>query len=70
MLGRTGSLSGHQLKVERDRDPARNLVLQGEQIARVAAETFSPDMRIGLGIDQLGSDGTRFPDRWTLPSSK
>jgi hypothetical protein len=36
-------------------DPARNLVLQGEQIAHVTVEPLRPQMRVGLGIDQLSS---------------
>jgi hypothetical protein len=54
MLGGPGGLCGDQLEVERDSDLARDLVLQGEQIARVAIETLGPQMRVGLGIDQLG----------------
>ena len=56
MLGRPGGLRADQLEVERDRDPARDLVLQSEQIARVAVEPLGPEMRVGLGIDQLGVD--------------
>jgi hypothetical protein len=54
MFGRPGGFRGDQFKVECNRDPARNLVLQGEQIARVAVEALRPEMRIGLGVDQLG----------------
>jgi hypothetical protein len=43
--------------------------LQGEQIAGVAGEPSCPQMRVGFGIDQLGSDAGQFPDCWTLPSS-
>ena len=56
ILGRPGGLRADQREVERDRDPARDLVLQGEQIARVAVEPLGPQMRVGLGIDQLGVD--------------
>src|SRR5260370_24120293 len=56
VLGRTTGLRGDQLEVERDGDPAGDLVLQGEEIARVAIEPLSPEMRVGLGIDQLGVD--------------
>src|SRR5438105_2751986 len=45
-----------QLKVERNGDPARDLVLQGEQIAYVSVEALGPQMRVALGIDQLGVD--------------
>ena len=54
MPGRPGGLRSDQLDAERVRDPARDLVLQREQIARVAVEPFSPEMRIGVGVDQLG----------------
>jgi hypothetical protein len=54
-MGWPGSLHADQLKIELDRDPARDVVLQGEQIVRVAVETLGPEMRVGLGVDQLGS---------------
>ncbi len=56
MLGRPGGLRGYQLDAERVREPARDLVLQSEQIARVAVEPLGPQMRIGCGIAQLGAD--------------
>jgi len=54
MLGRPGGLRTEKFEVERDCDPARDLVLQGEQTAHVAIEPLRPQMRISLGIDQLG----------------
>ena len=56
MLGRTAGRGLDQFEVECDRDPTCDLVLQGEQIARVAVEPRRPQMRVGFGIDQLGSD--------------
>jgi hypothetical protein len=56
MLGRPGRLRANQLEVESDRDPAPDLILEREQIARVAGEPLCPQMRVVLGIDQLGSD--------------
>ena len=56
MLGRPGSLRSDQFEAERVREPARDLVLQGEQIAGVAADALGPQMGVGLGIDQLGTD--------------
>jgi hypothetical protein len=50
---------------QRDCDPGRDLVLQAEQIARVTVEALGPQMRVGLGIDQLGVDAdlvARSPD--------
>jgi hypothetical protein len=51
MLGRPGRFRPDEFKVECNRDPARDLVLQGEQIARVAIEAFCPQMRVPLSID-------------------
>ena len=65
MLGRPGGLSIDQLKVERDCDPACNLILQCEQVADVVVEPFCPQMRVGRSIDQLGIDAelvARSPD--------
>ena len=53
--GQTGKGPGgfgvDQLEVERRRDLARNLVLQGEQIAGVSREALCPQMRVGFGVD-------------------
>ena len=56
MFGRSAGLGPDQLQVERNRDPARDLVLQREQIACVAIEPVGPKVRVALGIDQLGID--------------
>src|SRR6516162_2432185 len=56
MLGGPRSLSSDQLYIERYRDPARDLVLQSEQIGHVAVESLSPQMSIGFGVDQLRID--------------
>jgi hypothetical protein len=69
MLGGTARLCRDQRGVQRNRDAARDLVLQGEQIAHVAVEALRPEMRVGLGIDQLGGDADPVPYRRTLPSS-
>jgi hypothetical protein len=37
-------------------DAAGYLILHGKQIACVTVETFRPQMRAGLGIDQLSID--------------
>jgi hypothetical protein len=42
MHGCAGGLRADQLRVKRDRDPPRNLVLQSEQIGRVAVEPLGP----------------------------
>src|SRR5437660_5457487 len=58
VIERVGSLSPvggfrtDQLPTERVGDAARNLVLNGEQIADVVVETFRPKMRAGCGIDK------------------
>jgi hypothetical protein len=56
MLGRPGGLCRDQLDTERICEPARDLVLQSEQIARVTVKPLRPQMRVGSGIDQLGAD--------------
>src|SRR5262249_35791060 len=61
MLCRPGGFRTDKLWVERYCYPARNLVLQREQIASVAVKPLRPEMRIGLGIDQLGVDADLFP---------
>ena len=61
MLGGPSRLNGDQLDAERVRELARDLVLQREQIARVAVEPFGPEMHVGLGIDQLGVDTDLVP---------
>ena len=50
-----GGLGVDELEVQRDRYSAGDLVLQREQIAGVAVEAVGPQMRVGLGIDQLGA---------------
>src|SRR5215471_794327 len=56
MLGRPDSLRSNQLDVELICDPAGNFVLQGKQIAHVAVQPLRPQMRVGLGVDQLDAD--------------
>jgi hypothetical protein len=51
VVGRPGGLRAGQLQIKSDGDPARYLILQGEQIACVAIEALGPKMRIGLSID-------------------
>jgi hypothetical protein len=41
------SVEGQSRLAERVSDPARALVLQGEQVTRIAVEPFGPQMRIG-----------------------
>jgi len=53
------------ITVERDGDPTRDFVLQGEQIARVAVEALGPQMRVCGSTDQLRVDSdliARSPD--------
>jgi hypothetical protein len=69
MFGQSGGLRADQLEIERDRDSTGDLILQGEQIAQVAIEPLSPEMRVGRGIDQLGRTRSWLPERRTLPSS-
>ena len=55
MLDRPGGRRVDQLEVERNRDPVRNLLLHGEQVARVTVEPLCPQMRVGFGVNQLSS---------------
>ena len=55
MLGRLGRLGDHQLNVQCGCDTAHNLVLQGEEVDG-AVEALGPQVRVGLGVDQLGVD--------------
>ena len=69
IFGRPGGLHGDQLSVEGSCDPARDLVLQSEQVDRVAVEPLRPQMDVAFGVDQLRIDAdlvARPPD---LPSS-
>lgn len=68
MLGWSGGLRTDQLKVKRNCDPARDLVLQSKQIVSVAVEPLRPQMCVGLGIDELGGNADLVAARWTLPS--
>ena len=54
--GRAGGLGADQRTVERDRDAAGDLVLQGEEVAHLAVEPLGPQMRVGCGVNQLGVD--------------
>jgi hypothetical protein len=42
ILGRPGSCGLDQLEAERNRDPVRNLVLQGELVPGIAVEPLRP----------------------------
>jgi hypothetical protein len=60
VLGRPGGLCGDQLDAERVGEAARDLVLQGEQIVRVAVEPLGPQMRVGQ-CPMISSSGTPLP---------
>jgi hypothetical protein len=65
VTSRPGGFRFDQLEVEGNCDPARDLVLQDEQIADVAVEPLGPQMRAAFGIDQLSVDAhlaARAPD--------
>lgn len=66
--GRPGCLRPDQRGMERDSDAAGDLVLQGKQIAGIALEPLGPQMRAGLGVDQLGVDTNLLGRALTLPS--
>ena len=54
IFGWARGLRVDQLKVECDRNPARDFVLHGEEISHIAVEALGPEMGVGLGVDQLG----------------
>src|SRR5262249_41154953 len=56
VFGRSSRLRVNDFEVERDPDPARDFVLQCEEIFGVAVEPIGPEMRGGVGVDQLGVD--------------
>jgi len=56
MPDRPGSGCYNQLTVKRRRDPPRDIVLYAKQIGRGAIAPLCPQMRGGLGIDQLSVD--------------
>ena len=56
MIGPACGLRADEFEVEGGCYAARNFILKREQIARVAVEALRPEMRIGLGVDQLGVD--------------
>jgi hypothetical protein len=61
MLCWPGGLCADQLEVEGDRNAASDLVLQSEEIAHIEIEPLCPEMRRGVGVDQLSADaGSRY----------
>ena len=65
MLDRPSDLHPDELRTKCNGSPACDQVLHGEKISRIAVEPLRPQMRIGLGIDQLGVDAdliARSPD--------
>ena len=56
MLASPSRLSADQLEIECDGDAGRDLILQREQVGGIALEPLRPQMRIGLGVDQLRVD--------------
>ena len=56
VLGWPGGLHSPEFEVERGGDAAGDLVLRGEQVARVAGETLSPQMSVGFRVDELRID--------------
>src|SRR6516225_5670268 len=56
MLGRPRRFDSDQLSIEGYRDTAGDLVFHGKQIVRGAVEPVRLEVRVSLGIDQLGVD--------------
>jgi hypothetical protein len=53
MLRRAAGFSNDQLRTDGARDPARNLVLQIEQIGDLAVESVSPEVGATFRVDEL-----------------
>src|SRR5947209_9505044 len=56
MFGRSGGFGADQVEIQRDRNLTRYLVKQPEQVVGGLLEAIGPDMKVGLGVDQLGID--------------
>ena len=66
---RPQSLGLDELDAERIGEAGYEFHLQFAELAALPVEPLGPDMRAGLGRDQLGVDGDVFADAATLPSS-
>jgi hypothetical protein len=53
---RTGTRDGHQFIIHGDDDAACHLVFHRRRIGVLAVEPLRPDLRSGLGVEQLGID--------------
>ena len=62
-------LGGLQRRLDHPPDTESDLVLQIEHIFQRAVETIGPQMRAGLGVDQLPGDADPVPPLRTEPSS-
>jgi len=56
MICRPRRRRGDQRYIERSRDPTSDLVLYGKEVAQFTVEPLGPEMRVGLGIDELRVD--------------
>ena len=59
--GDTVALEFEQLGLNRARNGADDFVLQLEQVSAAAVISFRPQVRVDVGIDQLGSDADVIP---------
>jgi tetratricopeptide (TPR) repeat protein len=55
-IRRPGGFGGDQLRAQCRRNPTCDFVLQGKQVARVTVKPFRPQVRVGLGINELCGD--------------
>ena len=53
---RANALRGQQVRLDRRRDAAGDLVLHGENVAELAVVSFGPVMAAGRRIDELRGD--------------
>jgi hypothetical protein len=54
-------IGGHKRSVQLSSEAGDDLVLRGEEIRDRLVETLGPDMRAGLGVDELRIDAHPFP---------
>src|SRR5215471_18177817 len=55
-MGDAIALGFEQFGLDGAGDSGGNLVLQGKQITKVTVEALCPQMRVGVGLDQLSAD--------------
>ena len=60
---------GDQLCPQLIGKPRYDLVLHIKEVGQGLVEPLGPEMRAGLGVDELDIDAQPIAERWTLPSN-